>query len=114
LEIASRKHAPPGLLTLVKSQYEFSRIVRPILVGIEHQNDEVARWWPMTESKGVVLDPKRSFGAPIVAEVGIPTEILMRAVTAEGSQEAAAIAYDVPRQAVARAVEYETVYLAAA
>jgi uncharacterized protein (DUF433 family) len=114
LELADRDDIGPGLLNVVGDQFEFSRIVRPMLIGLEYEEDEAARWWPMRKSKGVVLDPQRSFGAPIVSEVGIPTEVLARAVLAEGSQREAATAYDVPLRAVERAVEYETEYLKAA
>ena len=66
-----------------------------------------ARWWPLGEGHSVVIDPERSFGAPIVHREGVQTLILAQAALAENSIETAADRYDVDPIAVAEAVEYE-------
>lgn len=104
----------PELLNLVKSQWELERVVSPMLyAGLDfNEFDQPARWWPMSRKRMVVIDPRRSFGAPIVAAGGVPTEILSRAVKAEGSQKMVAWIYEIPTLAVRHAVEYETRFLA--
>jgi uncharacterized protein (DUF433 family) len=104
----------PELLNLVKNQWEFAKVVSPMLyAGLEfNEYDEPERWWPMTKRRTVVIDPERAFGAPIAVEGGVQTRILATAARSEGSQRRAAALYDVPVRAVRHAVEYETRYLA--
>jgi uncharacterized protein (DUF433 family) len=55
-----------------------------------------------------VLDPEVQFGAPIVAEAGIPTDTLYASFLAEGrDQVAVARIFDVPAKLVAAAVQFE-------
>lgn len=104
----------PQLLNLVRDQYEFSKLVAPMLyAGIDFDGIDPSRWWPMSQRKRVVVDPKRSFGAPIVADGGVPTSILANAAAVEESQKVVAEIYQVPRLAVRYAVEFESKYLAA-
>jgi len=65
----------------------------------------VQSWRP--RSNRVILDPQRSFGEPIVADEGIPTDILASAYVAEGSVDAVARWYEVDPAAVEDAVEFE-------
>jgi uncharacterized protein (DUF433 family) len=66
------------------------------------------RWFPMGEKrKVVVIDPQRAFGRPIVAEGGVPTEVLASAVAAEKSVERVARWYAVSPREVKAAVEFE-------
>ena len=104
----------PDLLNLVKNQWEFEKVVSPMLyAGLEfNQFDEPERWWPMTKKKGVVIDPAIAFGAPISIEGGVQTRILAASAKAERSQRMTARIYDVPLRAVRHAVEYETKFLA--
>lgn len=105
----------PELLNLVKNQYEFQKVVSPLLfAGIEwNPFDAPDRWYPMAPRRGVVIDPARAFGAPIVVDGAVPTYILASAAKAEGSMRMAAAVYDVPLRAVRAAVEFETRYAAA-
>jgi uncharacterized protein (DUF433 family) len=98
------------LLDLVRNQWEFERIVSPLLYeGIEYnQLHEPARWWPLGENRLVLIDPARSFGAPIVVPEGVPTEVLNRAFEAEGSVEAVARWYEVNEDAVRDAIQFES------
>jgi uncharacterized protein (DUF433 family) len=104
----------PKLLDLVRNQWELNDIVTPMLyAGIEFNDlDEPYRWWPMGKKRGVVLDPARAFGAPVVADGGVPTQVLARAVAIEGSQKFVAQIYDVSRLAVRQAVAFEAHYSA--
>jgi uncharacterized protein (DUF433 family) len=102
------------LLDLVRDQYAFDQIVSPYLyAGIEFDGlDEPTRWWPLGFGRQVVIDPARMFGAPIVAEEGIPTHMLANAMRIEESAEAVRAWYRVSDVALADAVEFEDSFAA--
>lgn len=102
-EHTGKKH----LLELSRSQYAFDRIIRPTLRGVEFSNETAARWYPLFPKKHVVIDPARAFGRPIVDKYSIPTEVLAKAAFAEGSTRRTADLYDVDRDAVEAAIEFE-------
>lgn len=95
------------LLNLFKRQYEFKGILDPILKAVDFADDGYpARWWPVGRRGNIVVDPARSFGAPIDAETSVPTKILATAGEHMGISHAAK-AYEVPEGAVRRAMEFE-------
>jgi uncharacterized protein (DUF433 family) len=72
-------------------------------------------WWPIGRDKLIVIDPKRSFGTPIDVKTGVRTDILYAAYKAEnGDIEAVADWYEVTKDAVEAAVEFEEQWLKAA
>lgn len=71
------------------------------------ERKKIERWWPLGKDRGVVLDPKRSMGRPIVDQGGVSTSVLSRAVEAEGSAEDVADIYEISPDAVRAAVEFE-------
>jgi uncharacterized protein (DUF433 family) len=95
------------LLDLKRRQGVFHRMVEPSLRDLEFDADVVARWFPLPRRKSIVLDPARSFGRPIVAASGVPTEILATAVEVEGTPAKVAKLYDVPLAAVRDAVSFQ-------
>lgn len=97
------------LVDLVRNQYEFRKIVSPYLyAGLEFNEDqEPMRWWPLGRSAGVVIDPMRSFGSPIVAKVGIPTQVIMSSFKTSDSLETVADWFDIDVRSVDRAITYE-------
>ncbi len=103
----------PVLLDLVRDQFEFRRIVDPLLYfGIEFdQLQEPARWWPLGPDRNVLLDPERALGAPIARE-GVPTAVLAGGVRAEASIALVAEWYRVSLESVRDAVEFEQRLLA--
>ena len=54
-----------------------------------------------------MIDPTRSYGKPIAAKSGVPTQVLAQAYEAEGSYKAVAAWYEVDEAAVRHAVRYE-------
>lgn len=69
-------------------QHTFAQLVRPYLGQLEFDTDNVAsRWWPMGRQSGVVVDPRFAFGAPILEEIGIRTEVLTSAYEAEADDD---------------------------
>jgi len=104
------------LLDLVKNQFVFSRIVsRYLYGGIEYNDyDELLRWYPLGKNRNIVIDPARNFGAPIIAQYGIPTKILMQAYTGSKSYKAVAKWYRIDEFSVRDAVRYERTLVIAA
>lgn len=96
------------LLDLMKKQYAFKNLVEPSFKDIEFEDGTPSKWWPLSKSKLVVLDPKRSFGQPIEPYSGVPTKTLADAVFAEGSIRLAAESFEVTDKAVRDALKFES------
>lgn len=95
------------MVDLRKRQNVFRTIVEPSLKDLEFDASAVARWYPLgIKRRSIVIDPTRSFGRPIAAS-GVPTEVLSRAVTIEGSIGKVAQLYDVSATEVRDAVSFE-------
>src|SRR5690606_31150977 len=95
------------LLNLLRRQYEFKGILEPILKSVDLGSDgDPKLWWPSGRRANVVVDPSRSFGAPIDAETSVPTAVLAAAAKEMGPVEAARV-YEVPVSSVRRSVEFE-------
>jgi len=96
------------LLHVTRSQAVFTEIISPYLKGIEFADGgDAARWWPLADSRRIVIDPERSFGKPIVAREGVPTHVI---ATAHASGQALADVahwYRVSLASVRAAVRYE-------
>jgi uncharacterized protein (DUF433 family) len=107
LEITSDVHEGQ-LIDLKHRQSVFRTIVAPSLHDLEFEAEVVSRWFPLGLSrKTIVIDPARAFGRPIVAEAGVPTEILCEAVKLESSPERVARLYDASVSAVRDAVAFQ-------
>jgi uncharacterized protein (DUF433 family) len=68
------------LVSLAKKragQKVFRRIVDQSVSGLEYEDSRLMRWRPDI-AKHVVIDPERAFGAPLVDQAGISTEVLYR------------------------------------
>lgn len=89
-------------------QRVFERIIRPFLKDIEFDNSKVPlRWWPRGKGHQVALDPRRSFGQPIIFREGIPTQVLARGVRANDSLAEVARWFEIKSASVREAVEFE-------
>lgn len=95
------------LIDLRTRQYQMGSVIERTFRDLDVEDDFVARWRPHNGKASIVLDPTRAFGRPIVADFGVPTEVLADAVTAEGSIDAAAHAFEVPASVVRDAVSFE-------
>lgn len=90
-------------------QRVFEKVIEPFLKNVEFSDDDAAtKWWPMGQSHQIVLDPRRSFGRPIVAEQGVPTATLAAAVRAGDSVAVVAEWYSVAPDVIRDAVAFET------
>ncbi|MDB5753514.1 MAG: hypothetical protein JWP65_3935 [Ramlibacter sp.] len=97
------------LIDVVGRQFVFSEVIRPSLyAGIEYDDGEAKRWYPVKRSKAIVLDPEIQFGAPMLSEAGIPTDAIFDAWKAEGEDKGrVARLYDVTPAMVSAAVTFE-------
>ena len=99
----------PHLLDILSSQYELKRISENFLDTIDFSENGISeRWWPMNRDHPIVIDPRRSFGQPIVSDEGVPTLVLAHTAKAEGSARKAAHWYGVSLESAECAYEYET------
>ena len=84
-----RETDTPQLYDVLGRQYGFHRIIEPSFKDVD-LDVEITRWWPLGKQRSVVLDPHRSFGAPIGSASGIPTAALALAAERHGSPREAA------------------------
>jgi uncharacterized protein (DUF433 family) len=97
------------LIDVLGKQYVFSDIIKPTLfAGIEYEHDGAVRWFPVNRRKTIVLDPALQFGAPALAEAGIPTDTIHASFLAEGRDRAmVARVFGISPDMVTAAVEFE-------
>lgn len=100
-------HDEPGLIDVVKKQHYFDQIVRPILKDLVFSRGGEMRWMPLGRDREVVLDPRRSFGAPIVRSEGIPTSVLALAAKANSTLDAVREWHSVSVKSLIDAMEFE-------
>ncbi|MBD9507938.1 DUF433 domain-containing protein [Ensifer sp. ENS07] len=100
------------LRDIVTGQYAMYDVIEQFLAkGIEfHPASNLPESWrPDPETfPDVILDPHRAHGLPILAQHGVPTSALFGLWRAEEQDyDAVADWYEIPREAVEQAVEYE-------
>lgn len=104
-----------GLLNLRNEQWGIVAAIEPSIVAdVVFSNDDTAReWWPLGRDNEIVIDPRRSFGQPIIAKYGVLTRLVARTVRAEGGDVArAAHALDVPVPMAEYALRFEQSFAA--
>ena len=100
--------AEPQLWEIARNQRVFDRVTQPFMKNLEFTEREMPlRWWPRGKAHLVALDPRRSFGHPIVFRAGIPTAVLARSARANGSIEEVARWFEIDSVCVREAVEFE-------
>ena len=87
----------------------FDDIASQFYRSLDYEGDLSVHYWPLGKQREVVLDPRRSFGQPILAESGVPTWTLYEIVRRGTSTvEEVALRYEIDARAVCAAVEYES------
>jgi uncharacterized protein (DUF433 family) len=98
----------PQLWEIARNQRVFGKVTQPFVKNLEFaEGDMPLRWWPRGKAHLVALDPRRSFGHPIVFRVGIPTTVLASSVRANGSIDDVARWFEVDPVCVREAVRFE-------
>ena len=108
MEIIDRSGVP-SLVDVVKRQNVMPKVIGPSLrEGVELDLDAATRWYPVSRSKAIVFDPRRSFGQPIMTESGVPTIAIADSVAAEGGDVSrVARLYEISTADVRRAMAFE-------
>jgi uncharacterized protein (DUF433 family) len=95
---------------LESAQFEIYDVIAPsLLKGVEFDAEgQAARWRPhQHDMPRVVLDPRHQFGQPMIDRGGPQTSVIADAVKAEGSIDVVAKWFEIDRDAVRQAVEFE-------
>jgi len=95
------------LKELLSGQHAFPEIILPVLERVDYDSTSLlARRWNV--GTGVVIDPSRQYGKPIVDSAGIPTAVLAAACSAN-NEDAHLVArwYGVDVRDVRIAVRFE-------
>ncbi|HEY0510476.1 MAG TPA: hypothetical protein VGH73_01140 [Thermoanaerobaculia bacterium] len=88
-------------------QYLLDYVLGYLYDALEYSKfDELVRWWPLGKDRRVIVDPKRSFGRPIVLE-GVQTNILASSFRAEGDIKAVAGWFEVSESSITDALAFE-------
>ena len=101
-----REHGS-GYQSVADKQHVFA-FVAQFFKDIIFEDREAVSWLPMGKDRPVLVDPHRSFGAPIETSRGVRTDVIYSAYEAE-DHDAQLVAewYDIPLESVQAAVEFE-------
>lgn len=97
----------PELIDLKRSQGVFNRVVAPSLADLDFGRDGAERWWLLHGKRTIVADPERAFGQPIIADFGVTTAAIAKAVKAEGSISKVSQLYEIKPSLIRDALAYE-------
>jgi len=98
-----------SMSNLNTGQFVLAKIIEQSLFkAMEFDNDEASIWYPSYPSKRIVVDPKRSFGRPILNDSGVPVEIISAAYEADESFKFVASDYEISIADVKAAIKFET------
>lgn len=96
------------VIDLKTRQMAFPKIVAQSFLDLDFDDEKATRWFPLANSRIVVADPERSFGAPIVDQAGVPTKRIAQVYEAEGrSVGKVARLFDIGVKAVRDALAFE-------
>lgn len=99
-----------SLVDYLSDQRTFESFVRSsILDGVSFDACDLAETWrpKPSEAPEIIIDPRRAFGAPIIARTGARSEVIARAAKAEGSNAAVALAFGLTESEVRQALLFE-------
>ena len=100
-----------GLLIEVAghAQVAMEPVLKPYLTQLDFDVRGLAqRWYPMGFNTPVVVDPRRSFGTPVGARSGVPTETIADLHRAGDSVSTIAAWYRMDESEVEAALEFES------
>jgi len=65
-----------SLIDLKTNQMVFKQVIERTFKDLDLADGSVIRWRPHNGKPSIVIDPERSFGKPLAADHGVPTEAL--------------------------------------
>jgi uncharacterized protein (DUF433 family) len=106
-EVLSRTEEPK-LVEVLNGQHAFHSIISDGLKDIEFDKGGIlALWRPTAGREQVVLDPRRSFGQPILADSGISTAIIQLASAAGRAPRQISHDFEIDERSVRSALAFE-------
>lgn len=98
--------APGGIIHLASGQQaEFRDIIFPFCNELDFTRETglAERFWPLGRDSHIVIDPRVSFGRPVIVRTGITVESIAGLVAAGEAAENVAAQFDIPIEAVLEA-----------
>lgn len=97
------------LVDLIKMQYQIVDFILPNLYEcIDFDNFDFAeRWWPKGKKSGIVVDPGRNFGHPIIDEINISTNLIQELFDSGHSIEDIMEWYDIDLKYIKMALDFQ-------
>lgn len=90
-----------------KQQISIKPILLPFLTKIEFNKEDIAdKYFPLENSKKIVVDPKYQFGQPTITGTGIKVETLIQLYNGGESQKDIATLYNLKPAQVKDAIAY--------
>jgi uncharacterized protein (DUF433 family) len=90
-----------------KKQPSLKPLIEPFLKKIEFgDNNIAARFYPLSNSKNVVVDPKHQFGQPTIMGTNIQTRTIYDLYNAGETKQNICILYDISVQQVNDTIQY--------
>jgi uncharacterized protein (DUF433 family) len=98
-----------SLLDLIKEQFQLGKIIEPLLYKCIDfdENNHAERWWPLGKKEGIVLDPSRSMGQPILNNYNVKTELIYELYKTGHSINEISEWYELEKKAIELAINYE-------
>jgi len=99
-----------SLLDLIKRQYQLGKIIEPILykcIDFDANNKNAERWWPQGKKGGIVVDPARNMGQPILSKYNVRTELIYDLYKTKHSIDEISDWYELDKKAIETAIKYE-------
>ena len=98
-----------SLLDLLKSQYQFGKIIEPTLYGCIDFDiyNNAEKWWPKGKKGGIVLDPSRNMGQPILNKYNVRTDLIYKLYKTKHSIDEISDWYELDKNSINTAISYE-------
>ncbi len=101
----------PGAIPLHLNASEAGQTAFPyiadVLRHLDYEAERPARWWPAGKSEPIMIDPRVSFGQPIIVPGGIRTETLADRFYAGEDLDEIAAEYGLDPRAIQEALRFE-------
>ncbi len=90
-----------------KNQFDFEKIIEPFLKKVEFGKNNIAeRYFPLKDSKNIVVDPKHQFGQPTIFGTNIKTKTIYNLYNAGEPQKIICNLYNIPPNKVKDAINF--------
>jgi uncharacterized protein (DUF433 family) len=113
----AKENGVESIYDLKTKNYEMKEIVLKSLMCdvVYDPAGNASIWYPRRDvAPNVIINPKRSFGRPILRDSEIPTSTIAKAFAAEKNAKMVSALFEIPERRVREAVKFETALRAAA